>query len=88
MRKISAANSSIASGRAWLDGSFAKFKIDSEVTSDHLQRTFFTGKNREAQNFLAIDHALDRGAAVAFGQGPVHFNQAANVIGVVLDRNR
>ena len=69
----------------WRD--FTEIEIDSEILSNHLQRTLFARQDRETQDFLTIYDALDRGAAVGLGQKPANFDQAADVIRVVLYRN-
>src|SRR4029078_6890863 len=63
---------------------FAKFKADPATLADHLERTVFAGKDRETQNFLTIDHPLDRSTTLSFSEESVHIDETADVIGVVL----
>ena len=77
----------MASGSRFGCGDFAEVEIDPEIFSNHLQRALLAGQDREAQNFLTIYHALDRGAAVGLGQKPLNLDEAADVIRVVLHGN-
>src|SRR5689334_6394436 len=58
------------------------------MPSNHLQRPFLAGKNGQAQNFLAVDHALNGSPAIAFGEQSVDVDQATDVVRVVLDWDR
>jgi len=53
-----------------------------------LERTLFARKERETQNFLTIDHSLDRSATFSLSQESVHIDETADVIRVVLRRHR
>ncbi len=55
-------------------GHVAKTKIRGALFPDHLQRTLFARQKREPQNFLAVDHPLDRRADIALGQQTAHLN--------------
>jgi hypothetical protein len=53
-----------------------------------LERTLFSGKDRQTQNLLTIDHSLDRSATLSLSQESVHINETADVIRVAVRRHR
>src|SRR4051794_32318612 len=73
---------------ALFGGHFAIIEIDSSGLSDYLERTFLAAQDRETQNLLPIDHALNGRTTLGFSQKSANVEQTANVICVVLDRDR